>query len=126
MYLQIQLKTIKQTDPIIEDEELIRITFAKGGHSVIIYHQIMEKPANEAMWKTLFYVGSLMQFGNDLFDMYKDLRDGITTLADKCPDYKELRLLFMERVERMQPFDLRTSLPCTLKKKNLRLPCILS
>lgn len=96
---EIQLETIRQTDPAIEDEELERITYAKGGYSVIIYHEIMEKPAGEAMWKVLFYVGSLMQFGNDLFDMLKDLRDGIITLPDRCNDWKKLRKLFLSRVK---------------------------
>jgi hypothetical protein len=96
---EIQLETIKQTNPAIDDEDLERITYAKGGYSVIIYHQIMEKPASEAMWKVLFYVGSLMQFGNDLFDMFKDLRDGIATLPDRCRDYIKLRELFLSRVK---------------------------
>lgn len=96
---EIQLETIKQTDPAIDDKELERITYAKGGYSVIIYHQIMEKPADEAIWKVLFYVGSLMQFGNDLFDMFKDLRDDIITLPDRCSDYTKLRELFMARVK---------------------------
>jgi hypothetical protein len=96
---EIQLETIKQTDVAITDEELKRITFAKGGHSVIIYHQIMSRPASNEMWKVLFHVGSLMQFGNDLFDMFKDLRDGIVTLPDRCPDWKQLRKLYVDRVK---------------------------
>jgi hypothetical protein len=95
---EIQLETIKQTNPAIDDSELLRITYEKGGYSVIIYHQIMEKPANAEMWKVLFYVGSLMQFGNDLFDIFKDLRDGIVTLPDRCGDYTQLRHLFLSRV----------------------------
>lgn len=95
---EIQLETIKQTDPSIDDDELTRITFAKGGYSVIIYHQVMKKPASESMWQVLFYVGSLMQLSNDLFDIYKDLRDGITTLPDKCNDYGKLQQLFLSRV----------------------------
>ncbi|MGI8634947.1 MAG: hypothetical protein ACR2KZ_06055, partial [Segetibacter sp.] len=96
---EIQLETIKQTDPAIEDAELERITYAKGGYSVIIYHQIMDQPASDDMWKVLFYVGSLMQFSNDLFDMFKDLRDGIVTLPDRCDDYQKLRTLFFSRVK---------------------------
>lgn len=95
---EIQLQTIKQTSAAISDEELTSITYAKGGYSVIIYHQVMEEPAEDAMWQVLFYVGSLMQFGNDLFDMYKDLRDGITTLPNRCKDFSELRHMFLNRV----------------------------
>ncbi|MDQ6812303.1 MAG: hypothetical protein M3040_00975 [Bacteroidota bacterium] len=96
---EIQLETIKQTDRTIDDKELERITYAKGGYSVIIYHQIMEKPASAAMWKVLFFVGSLMQFGNDLFDLFKDLRDDIITLPNRCEDYEGLRQMFLSRVK---------------------------
>lgn len=96
---EIQLETVKQTNSGIEDEELQRITFAKGGHSVIIYHQILNEPASEKMLEVLFYVGSLMQFSNDLFDMFKDLRDGIVTMPDRCADYRKLKQLFVERVK---------------------------
>jgi hypothetical protein len=96
---EIQLETIKQTDPAIDDQDLTRITYAKGGYSVIIYHQIMERPASKEMWEVLFYVGSLMQFSNDLFDMFKDLRDGIITLPDRCTNYTSLKELFMTRVK---------------------------
>ncbi len=96
---EIQLETIKQTNPNIDDDELKRITYAKGGYSVIIYHQIMNEPASEHMWEVLFYVGSLMQFSNDLFDMLKDLRDGIVTMPDRCADYRKLKKLFIERVK---------------------------
>ncbi|MDB5247113.1 MAG: hypothetical protein JWQ40_1507 [Segetibacter sp.] len=112
---EIQLETIKQTDASITDEELERITYAKGGYSVIIYHQIMDRPASEAMWKVLFYVGSLMQFCNDLFDIHKDRRDGIITLPDRCTDFKKLRALFEARVRECNR--LIYTLPFKQKKK---------
>lgn len=112
---EIQLETIKQTNPLIDDAELERITYAKGGYSVIIYHQIMEKPTSEEMWKVLFYVGSLMQFGNDLFDIFKDLRDGIITLPDRCTNYTDLRQLFLSRVKECN--HLIFSLPYSRQKK---------
>jgi hypothetical protein len=59
----------------------------------------MEKPASEAMWEVLFYVGSLMQFSNDLFDMFKDLRDGIVTLPDRCTDFNKLKQFYILRVK---------------------------
>jgi len=96
---EIQLETIKQTNPAITDAELERITYAKGGYSVIIYHQVMSEPASAEMWKALFYIGSLMQFGNDLFDMFKDLRDNIITLPDRCTNFTQLRKLYLSRVK---------------------------
>jgi len=96
---EIQLETIKQTQQSIDNQELQRITFEKGGYSVIIYHQIMQQPATTTMWEVLFYIGSLMQLGNDLFDMFKDLRDGIVTLPNRCKDFTGLRQLYISRVK---------------------------
>ncbi len=95
---EIQLETKKQTDPAIRDAELERITFSKGGYSVIIYHSILNNKASEAMTYALFNVGSLMQLTNDIFDMHKDLPDGIVTLPDRCTDFQSLKHKFLEKV----------------------------
>ena len=95
---EIQIETIKQTAPSITEEELKRITYAKGGYSVIIYHEVLQKASPE-LWKALFYVGSLMQLANDIFDMHKDVPDGIFTLPNQCKDFRGLRELYMQRVK---------------------------
>lgn len=95
---EIQIETIKQTIPSISEEELKRITYAKGGFSVLIYHEVLKKASHD-MWKALFYVGSLMQLANDIFDMHKDVPDGILTLPNQCKDFRVLRELYMQRVK---------------------------
>jgi hypothetical protein len=96
--LEIQIETIKQTDPSISKAEMERITHTKGAVSVIIYHQCLDDVADEQMLDVLFYIGSLYQLGNDIFDLYKDVRDNIYTLINTCDDYVALRKKFMERV----------------------------
>ena len=78
--LDIQVETIKQTNPNISKEEIQRITYTKGAVSVIIYHQCLNEAADEQMQEVLFLIGSLYQLGNDIFDLYKDVRDNIYTL----------------------------------------------
>lgn len=112
---EIQLETIRQTNPIISDDEIRNITYAKGGHSVIIYHQTLDEPASAAMFKALFYVGSLMQLANDCFDIYKDIHDGIYTLASRCNDYRQLKKLFINRVKETNR--LIMALPYSKKNK---------
>ena len=79
--LDIQVETIKQTNPAISKEEIRRITYIKGAVSVIIYHQCLNEAADEQMQEVLFLIGSLYQLGNDIFDLYKDVRDNIYTLG---------------------------------------------
>ena len=96
--LSIQAETVKQTDKDISLKDLQRITYTKGAVSVVIYHQCLDEAAGEPMLDALFYIGSLYQLGNDLFDLYKDVRDNIYTLVNTCTDYKLFKQQFLERV----------------------------
>ncbi len=97
--LNIQVETVKQTNPGISRQELEYITYTKGAVSVIIYHQCLDDVADEQMKEVLFLIGSLYQLGNDIFDLYKDVRDNIFTLINTCDDYINFRRSFLERVQ---------------------------
>lgn len=97
--LNIQMETAKQTNRNIPNNDLERITFTKGAVSVIIYHQCLDETASPDMLDALFFIGSLYQWGNDLFDLYKDVRDNIYTLVNTCDDFVGLRKMFLERVK---------------------------
>ncbi len=97
--LDIQVETIKQTNINISKEEMRRITYTKGAVSVIIYHQCLDEAADEQMQEVLFLIGSLYQLGNDIFDLYKDVRDNIYTLVNTCDDYAAFKTDFIERVK---------------------------
>jgi len=97
--LEIQIETVKQTNPDIPKKEMERITYTKGTVSVIIYHQSLDETASGEMLDTLYYVGSLFQLGNDIFDLYKDVRDNIYTLINTCDDYVAFKEKFLERLQ---------------------------
>jgi hypothetical protein len=97
--LDIQVETIKQTNLQISEEEIRRITYIKGAVSVIIYHQCLDEIADKQMLEVLFLIGSLYQLGNDIFDLYKDVRDNIYTLVNTCADYEQFKKDFIERVQ---------------------------
>lgn len=96
--LHIQAETAKQTKKDISLQELQRITYTKGAVSVVIYHQCLNESASEQMLDALFYIGSLYQLGNDLFDLYKDVRDNIYTLVNTCNDFTAFKQQFLDRV----------------------------
>jgi hypothetical protein len=97
--LDIQVETIKQTDANISKNEMLHITYTKGAVSVIIYHQCLNEAADAQMQQVLFYIGSLYQLGNDIFDLYKDVRDNIYTLVNTCDDFVKFKKDFIERVK---------------------------
>ncbi len=96
--LEIQIETVKQTNAAISKQELEYITYAKGAASVIIYYQCLDEIADEKMKEALFLIGSLYQLGNDIFDLYKDVRDNIYTLVNTCNDYADFKNSFLERI----------------------------
>jgi hypothetical protein len=97
--LEIQVETVKQTDSNISKEEMERITYTKGAVSVIIYHECLNYVADMQMKEVLFLIGSLYQLGNDIFDLYKDVRDNIYTLINTCDDFVLFKYKFIERVQ---------------------------
>lgn len=119
--LDIQAETIKQTKRTISKEDLQRITYTKGAVSVIIYHQCLDVAASKQMLDALFYVGSLYQFGNDIFDLYKDVRDNIYTMVNTCDDFIVLRKMFMERVKAQN----RRIMALPYKQKDKKEFCII-
>ena len=118
--LDIQEETIKQTDIHTNIEETRRITYTKGAVSVIIYHQCLDDAADEQMQEALFYVGSLYQLGNDIFDLYKDVRDKIYTLINTCDDFSAFRKSFLERVSEQNKKIMALPFP----EKNKRNFCV--
>lgn len=97
--LDIQEETVKQTNVSITQTEIERITYTKGAVSVIIYHQCLDDAADEQMQEVLFLIGSLYQLGNDIFDLYKDVRDNIYTLVNTCENYAALQERFLDRIK---------------------------
>lgn len=115
--LDIQILTARQTDPAITVGELEHITFTKGAVSVIIYHQCLDEAADEQMKQALFCIGSLYQLGNDIFDLYKDVRDNIYTLVNTCTDFGKLRTQFLARVRLQNQKIMRLPYPKKDKKE---------
>jgi hypothetical protein len=113
--LELQVATAAQTSSDIKYEVLEDITFRKGAVSVIIYHQILNEVANEKMMKVLNELGGLFQLGNDLFDVYKDTRDGITTIPNTCKNFEQLKQQFLEKVQYMN--ELIYSMPYQKNEK---------
>ncbi len=119
--LEIQIETVKQTKPFTTKEDTQRITYTKGAVSVIIYHQALDETASGHMLDVLFYVGSLYQLGNDIFDLYKDVRDNIYTLVNTCDDFLAFRQMFVERVKAQN----RRIMALPYKEQNKKEFCII-
>ncbi|MBC7872925.1 MAG: class 1 isoprenoid biosynthesis enzyme [Ferruginibacter sp.] len=94
-----QIESKKQAQPGLTEEEILRITLHKGAVSVLFYRAAMEHPFLPGEEDAIYKMGGLMQFGNDIFDIYKDRNGGIHTLLTTTKKIDRVRSLFREVME---------------------------
>ncbi len=87
-----QVISQKQFDENISRDEIIDITFGKGGYSLLLYLEaILPKGYSEAEAEAVYLMGAVIQLTNDIFDTFKDRNEGIFTLATSTQDIYALR-----------------------------------
>src|SRR5687767_3778152 len=67
-----QVKSKRQAVPGLTRDEIYQVTIEKGGVSVLFYRAAMSHPFLDNEEEALYQIGGLMQFGNDVYDIYKD------------------------------------------------------
>jgi hypothetical protein len=68
----------KETD--FSTQDLLKITAEKGGNSVLMFRRVLHHALNENEKNALYEFGKLIQLCDDIFDIWFDVQDGITTL----------------------------------------------
>ena len=94
-----QLLSKEQVLTGLAGERLKEITIRKGAESVLFYRSVFDNPLHNAEEKMLFSLGGLMQLSNDIFDVYKDHKQGIKTLVTTARKINDLRSLFNSILE---------------------------
>lgn len=105
-----QVASLNQFNQNISDEEIQHITFEKGGNAVLMCYYYTDVEGTVEERNCWYALGTLIQLSNDLFDIYKDLQEGVETLATRCIDAYQLEKMFLHQVE-------------ILKQNIQRLPC---
>ena len=97
---QAQIDTHKQLNENISTEEIKEITFRKGGVSLLFYRSAFAHDLQDGEEEALYNAGSLMQLGNDIFDVYKDEQQKIRTLVTTCKTINEIRIVFRDQMDK--------------------------
>ena len=72
-------------------EELRKISFAKCSESTILFWSLLNDNFTTAEKEVVIHVGNLIQFTDDVFDLWFDLQDGTQTLATNAVSILELK-----------------------------------
>jgi len=71
-------------------QELKGNTMNKGGWSFLFYRSALGNEISEEEKAIVFQIGGLLQYSNDIFDVYKDKEDGIYTQANSEEDIEKV------------------------------------
>ncbi|MES2647158.1 MAG: hypothetical protein V4717_09805 [Bacteroidota bacterium] len=85
--IKAQHLSVRQMDPGVTEAELLHITLEKGAWSHIFFHYIIDEIPVEATIGAMDNIGGMLQMSNDIFDVYKDYKEGIRTIPNTCKDY---------------------------------------
>ncbi len=83
-----------QVGSLLSQDEIRRITLAKGGHSALLYRSLLNNPPRPHEEDAFFRLGGLIQVMDDIFDVGADNQAGIQTLATTSSDMRILAAEF--------------------------------
>jgi hypothetical protein len=84
--LQAQIRSRRQFDPLITQEEADSICREKGGISFVFMRSVAGGDFSADEERAWYELGAFIQFCNDAQDLYKDGKKGISTFASLRPD----------------------------------------
>jgi hypothetical protein len=95
---QAQKDSLKQFDQSISKEEILDITLRKGGYSLLMCRHYIDLPISDELNEAWYQLGGIIQITNDLYDIHKDLQEGICTLPNSIKKVEDIELLFKNLV----------------------------
>ena len=91
---QAQKDSIEQFKSQIEQSKLLDITLRKGGYSLLMCRHYIDLPQSDEMDQCWLQLGGIIQFTNDLYDIYKDVQEGIYTYPNTSSNFNDLKDCF--------------------------------
>ncbi|MBO9619516.1 MAG: class 1 isoprenoid biosynthesis enzyme [Niabella sp.] len=110
-----QIDSLQQLHSTLSDAELERITLEKGGYAVLLCPFYLDGESSVAEKNCWYQIGGIIQLTNDLFDIWKDLQAGVSTLPVRIKDAAAFQAFFLGLVTQLETEIAR--LPFSLSRK---------
>lgn len=98
--IEAQALSQEQLDSNLESDNLLRISLHKGGVSQILSHHLIDEEPTQETIAMLYRLGGIMQLNDDLFDVYVDHHENISTYANRCADYSAFANYYLNECKR--------------------------
>lgn len=116
-----QVASRKQFDKSISNEEIEWITKEKGGCALQLccyYLEIQNSIQEKKIWYAL---GEVIQFTNDLYDIYRDIQNGLETIPNRLGNLIDFKKYFINLID-----NLKNEIENIPIKSNKKLPLKIS
>jgi len=111
-----QKDSLEQFNPNVTDEALLSITTRKGGYCLLMCRHYLETPYLPEADASWYALGGVIQLTNDLYDIYKDMQEGIITIAIRAKQYEAIYALYHRHAEALN--ETIRQLPVTKNRKS--------
>ncbi len=111
-----QKDSLEQFNPLVSDEALLSITTRKGGYCLLMCRHYLDTPYLPEADATWYALGGVIQLTNDLYDIYKDMQEGIITLAIRAKQYEAIFALYHKHAQALN--ESIRQLPVKSKRKS--------
>ncbi len=112
-----QKDSAKQFNAHTSLDELVDITKRKGGYSLLMCRHYLTDPFNENIDDCWYSLGGLIQMTNDLYDTYKDTKEGIYTFANTQRELPSIELIYSNQKRLLNSSISKLSVPKSDKLK---------
>jgi hypothetical protein len=99
--IQYQLESVSQRNKNISVAEVQKLSNQKAGYAHLLFSSVMPIRFDEIDQKFIYQTGVLTQYGNDLFDYYKDIQENHQSLFTVEDSIEKVYLDFKQVLEKM-------------------------
>ncbi len=98
---KVQIDTEKQINSTLSAQALKKISNDKGGLSHLFYRITLSNPFGQQEHDCIYELGSLLQQVNDIFDVWKDSTNGISTFVTASKDMRQTKHEFESQLQKV-------------------------
>lgn len=86
-----QENSLSQKNSTYPSEQLLNLSLQKGGASMLLFRSCFSVEISKQEKHLLELTGGLLQICNDVFDIAKDISEGVRTIATECKSIASLK-----------------------------------
>ncbi len=114
-----QLVSLEQLNANIDLSRILFISKEKCGNSSLLWASLLDENFTIEDKAFIFQSGYIGQMVNDLFDVHKDVQDGVFTFVRKCLTIADAKQIFIEECRKLNQLILACEAAEDLKRKTI-------